>query len=219
MKSVFISTSLGFLTTSVYSFGDNFEKVLNDAIQQYNTQPESRNAIQFGTTLDNILNYGCWCYLESDGHGQGRGPVQNEVDRLCKLLHDGWECTNMDNSTCEAHVVEHDVEYPPPLPGGWGDNNFSELKDKCEQLNDNGCTVTACMVDSYFMAELLKIMIANDFNPAQLYGNGGPMDAAFRHDNGFDPVSGCRAAGSGGSNGGSGGNGGSHALPPPGTEK
>ena len=65
------------------------------------------------------------------------------------------------------------------------------------------------------MAELLKMFIANDFDPALLYGAGGPMDAVFRHDNGFDPVDGCRAGGAGGAqiNGGTGG---SH-VPAPGT--
>lgn len=127
----------------------------------------------------------------------------------------------MDNSTCEAHMVEHDTEYPPPLPNGWDETNFDDLHTKCQDLNDNGCTVTACIVDSYFMAELLKIHIANDFDPAVLYGAGGPMDAMYRHDNGFDTVDGCRAGGVGGFSGGAGGasstggNGGSH-VPAPG---
>jgi len=48
------------------------------------------------------------------------------------------------------------------------------------------------------------------------------MDAAFRHDNGFDPVDGCRAGGPGGFSGGaggagaqpSGGTGGTHSPAP-----
>lgn len=216
MKTL-ISASIS-LWTTCHSFGDNFDAVLNAALKEYNPNPETsltRNGIDFGYSQQNIQEYGCWCYLDSDGHGQGRGPAKNEVDRLCKQLHDGWECTNMDNSTCEAHVVEHEVEYPPPLPNGWTEANMDDLTTKCEALNENGCTVTACMIDSYFMAELLKMFIANDFDPALLYGAGGPMDAVFRHDNGFDPVDGCRAGGAGGAqiNGGTGG---SH-VPAPGT--
>jgi len=216
MKTIIQTSVVSFFATTCHAFGDNFEKVFEEALRTYNPNPDqslTRNGITFGTHLDNFKNYGCWCYLDAEGHGQGRGPAVNEVDRLCKQLHDGWECTNMDNSTCEAHVVDHEVEYPPPLPDGWDESNFDDLQQKCETLNPgNGCTVTACMIDSYFMANLLKMYVQYGFDPAVLYGAGGPIDSTYRHDNGFDTSDGCRAAGNGGPQA-NGGNGGIHTPP------
>ena len=52
-------------------------------------------------------------YFDEEDHGKGRGSPVNQVDRLCKALHDGYECINMDDATCEPHIVVNDVLMSP----------------------------------------------------------------------------------------------------------
>ena len=46
--------------------------------------------------LQNINNYGCWCYFDADKIGKGRSQPMNEVDQLCRNLHYGYECAKID---------------------------------------------------------------------------------------------------------------------------
>ena len=53
-----------------------------------------------GSTMDQINNYGCWCYFEEQ-HGQGKGQPVNDVDEYCKQLHQGYDCAKLDSgNTC-----------------------------------------------------------------------------------------------------------------------
>ena len=49
-----------------------------------------------GSTMDQINNYGCWCYFE-DQHGQGKGQPVNDVDEYCKQLHQGYDSAKLDS--------------------------------------------------------------------------------------------------------------------------
>lgn len=35
--------------------------------------------------------YGCWCYF-GDDHGKGIGGPIDQIDAMCKKLHDGYTC-------------------------------------------------------------------------------------------------------------------------------
>lgn len=195
MKLVFTSSLFSATWAGFISLGDEFQKALTASKPKTGnlTFGALRNGIDFGPSLDNINGYGCWCYFDEEDHGKGKGQPVNELDRLCRVLHDGYDCIEMDDPLCQAHTIEHEVEYPPPIPNAWADEaDYPDLEAKCSTANSGDeCTTRACMIESYFMAELLKMYIATDFSNAQLYGAGGPLDAAYRHNNGFDPAESC----------------------------
>ena len=47
------------------------------------------------TSIQQISNYGCWCYFQ-ENHGQGKGTPVDDVDQYCQYLHHGYECAMID---------------------------------------------------------------------------------------------------------------------------
>ena len=47
-----------------------------------------------------VRNYGCWCYFDDeDNDGRldaPRGPPRDYLDDMCRSLHQGYECAEMD---------------------------------------------------------------------------------------------------------------------------
>lgn len=209
MKLLLANSLVGSALAGFISLTDEFNK----AIQRHSKRPSNftqqlmRHGINFGPSLDNLNGWGCWCYFNEEDHGKGKGQPVNELDHLCRSLHDGYDCTEMDDASCLAHTQEHEVEYPPPMPNGWFDeSDWPDLRAACEAANADQCGQRACAIESYFMAELLKIYVENDFSVAALYGAGGAFDSTYRHSNGFDPATSCQTVNGGG--GGAGGSGG-----------
>merc|ERR1712035_308095 len=63
-----------------------------------------------GVLLPKINKYGCWCYFDSD-HGKGKSQPVDDVDAICKMLHEGYECAILDAEEAGEECVPWEVDY------------------------------------------------------------------------------------------------------------
>ena len=136
--------------------------------QAYNSQPRGRsgsppslgpsNAIE----LDRV-DYGCFCRnlvrygssvpinrVTQLGH-----PI-DEVDKLCKLLINGWACL-------QASGVDLSMTYQSP----GGVFNVDDAVDKCRAINQSEEAQNLCMVEEHFTTGLITLL----FNGYSLMDN------------------------------------------------
>merc|ERR1711944_284283 len=90
--------------------------------------------------MDLINEYGCWCYFQ-DGYGQGRSKPLDEIDTLCKRLHDGYTCAIMDSRDLGDECVPWEVSYNSAIGSGMLiDMDIATIRQECDVQNpDNGC--------------------------------------------------------------------------------
>lgn len=124
-----------------------------------------------------INGYGCWCYFQ-DEHGKGRGTPKNEVDRLCKILQDGYSCIIMDsNSTCTPWDVAYQAGTGLGLAANDPENDSLEfaVQSSCQAANTgNDCATRACMVESYFVMRMFGLFLGGvNFDPNLKHDLGG----------------------------------------------
>jgi len=128
-----------------------------------------------GKEFPEIWNYGCWCYF-NDNWGKGKGVPVNEVDNICKVLHDGYECI----------IHDHKVEYPNESCDPWTvdyvsavslGRNLRQLENYCVKYNQNACAQRTCIIESHFAQSFFKLAINKDHRFEPLY----------KHELGFDP--------------------------------
>ena len=78
-----------------------------------------------GSTMDQINDYGCWCYFE-DQHGQGKGQPVNDVDEYCKQLHQGYDCAKIDSQNAcipwEANYNSRPEKHEDVIPDCTNEN-------------------------------------------------------------------------------------------------
>ena len=106
-------------------------------------------------SFDILNHYGCWCELGS--HGNGRGQPQDDLDQLCKDLHKGYACIQMDHGAsgfCEPWNVDY-VSAIADLnvdgqPGPASSMEIDEAMNVCAYANGDECAMKACKVESYF---------------------------------------------------------------------
>ena len=69
-----------------------------------NPNDPNRNVAGPYAALD---NYACWCFFGSNWR-KGKGKAVNEIDQICKDLHDCYKCAAIDadneGDNCEAAV-------------------------------------------------------------------------------------------------------------------
>merc|ERR1712048_1034542 len=93
--------------------------------------------------LDNINEYGCWCYFQ-EHHGRGHANPVDGLDRFCRKLNMGYDCAILDvidetgNDTC----VPWEVFYISGTGGG-----ESALVQTCDTFNSDSCAKHACKVE------------------------------------------------------------------------
>lgn len=133
------------------------------------------------TTLQNLNEYGCWCYFDTD-HGRGKGQPINEVDGVCKVLHEGYDCA----------IIDWSIEKPQLLAKGqdcipWEvsynsatDLGGRSLVEACLDNNRKLCPQRACMIEGHFILSIYDLMV--QFKS---------IDKSFLHSNGFNPTTGC----------------------------
>merc|ERR1712150_331806 len=125
-----------------------------------------------GNEFNNINEYGCWCYFEHD-YIKGRGKPKNDVDRFCKLLHDGYECSISDG--CPSSPW--DVDYNTGTPAG-----LENLREECLIKNaGNECAQNVCITEGWFVLSLFQQFLS--FNQ---------HDSSLLHSNGFNVESQCK---------------------------
>ena len=67
---------------------------------------------QFSLWLEDVDEYGCWCYF-GDKHGRGKSNPVNDLDAHCKQLHEGYECAMLDHTDVNTECVPWTVAYTP----------------------------------------------------------------------------------------------------------
>lgn len=126
-------------------------------------------------TISNIWNYGCWCYLDNNW-GQGRGVPVNEVDSVCKILHDGYDCI----------LHDHKVEYPGERCDPWTVDYLpavklgrkpEEVETECKKHNNEICAQRTCIIESHFILSFFNLAISKDH----------VFEPFYKHDKGFNP--------------------------------
>lgn len=129
-----------------------------------------------GNNLDNINEYGCWCFFQED-HGRGHGKPVDGLDRFCRKMHMGYDCAIMDvlDSTGNDSCVPWEVPYISGTGGG-----ESSLVNTCEVVNSDDCAKHACMVEGFFVIQIFNLFVS-----------GESVDDSYKHSNGFDDRGGC----------------------------
>jgi len=133
-------------------------------------------------TIQQINEYGCWCYF-GDDHGRGKGQPQDAIDEMCKVLHDGYECAMRDAEDEGTTCVPWEVEYTSAIGG-----SDVGIAGECSQNNpDSNCAARACTMEGAFVANLLDAFVS-----------GNSIDANLKHNNGFDQATVCATKKNGG---------------------
>jgi len=129
-----------------------------------------------------LLNrYGCWCYFEEE-HGTGRGRPVDEIDQICKTLHDGYTCIEMDaadrNIECIPWEVPYNSAFGSGIPSGL---TMSGIVEECDRQNTpDSCESWTCKVEGWFAQSYFTYA-----------AHGGLINPAHMHSNGFDPKQDC----------------------------
>jgi len=134
------------------------------------------------TDMDQVNQYGCWCYFQND-YGAGRGKPVDEIDMLCKRLHDGYQCAIMDSANLvTGECIPWEVSYESAVGSGMlVDMDIATIRSECDIQNpSNGCANWVCKIEGYFVQQLVLY-----------FTHGGSIDQSLRHANGFDPKNDC----------------------------
>jgi len=125
-----------------------------------------------------IWGYGCWCYFGDDA-GKGSGPVQNEMDEICKALSLCYRCAKIDsyyhdNDICHPGMQNYKVNFSHDL-------EEQGIKKECVQRNTlivennkgetnefevveyNNCKVHTCCCETRFMNQLAELFFTGEY--------------------------------------------------------
>lgn len=168
--------------TDLYDFSEDFESIVKKL-----------------TTVDLSIveNYGCYCnfndkHLKGGGGGVGgssrdtfrtmsKGKPLDDVDRFCKILHDGYTCAQVDEP--ENNCIPWEVEYQSAFNNGlYHDLRMDQLNYLCEKSNGkNTCSTKACKIEGWFVQSFFSY-----------YATGGDVDLSkLKHSNGFKHKKNC----------------------------
>jgi len=128
-----------------------------------------------------LSNYGCWCFFET-AHGKGKGKPVDEIDSFCKTLHDGYQCIQFDATEAGIDCIPWETSYNSAFGSGIPTGlTLSGLSAECDVQNPpDTCAAWTCKVEGWFVQQYF------------LYStSGGLINAANRHENGFDMDVGC----------------------------
>lgn len=178
MKLFIIMTSLS------YTLADFAQMIADiEALKSNMSMDPSMDRALTNYDAGEIDNYGCWCYFQ-ESHGKGRGRPVDEIDTLCKHLHDGYTCAMMDAEDLGTPCTPWDVAYNSASGAGMGANvemDVSTIRVECDQQNPGQtCANWACKVEGYFVQQFFLLMT-----------HGGVIDPARRHDDGFSVEDDC----------------------------
>lgn len=113
-------------------------------------------------------DYGCWCYFGDNDHHKARGNPVTPLDRICKRLHQNYECAYMDRhvdvvqgrakSECEPWKTSY-VPHTTTIDGS-GDTSGHTLAEQC-QINNalrGDCAVQTCIIEGQFAADFVNMV-------------------------------------------------------------
>lgn len=127
----------------------------------------------FGITLDIYLRqlqaYGCWCRINgniTDSHG----PVQDNVDDMCKTLMFGYRCLETEHAECNPLETKYNAyDFL---------NSKNDVVDECNDNNADDCTRGLCIVEATFAKGLLPQFLRGRglrINPMLIHPRRGPF--------------------------------------------
>ena len=141
---------LSLLSTSTHASWTNIKNQLNTLINaNLQTNPQNRTISRIDVGL--LDRYGCWCYFEND-HSKGHGTPVNEIDRLCKILHDGYTCSIHDgkseNNDCTPWEINYNSATGLGFYSGINSPDIEAIRLECEENNPgvDKCPSRACQV-------------------------------------------------------------------------
>ena len=126
---------------------------------------------QIAQQIPNLDEYGCWCYFY-DNVGRGKGNPVDEVDAMCKVLGEGYECAIRDSEDEGLDCTPWEIAYTA------GTGSGRDLYTSCQSLNADACAARACAVEGTFVDNLFAVLIS---------GQGIPY-SDYSHAQGFDPA-------------------------------
>lgn len=120
-------------------------------------------------TITMLENYGCWCYA-GENHGRGKSQPVDEIDEICKTLHNGYECLILD---AQAENVTCDKPWESNYRSANRIINV-DLVENCNRFNRNKsmCEINTCIIEGHFIRSVLNLMF-----------QGGRISSKFRHYN------------------------------------
>lgn len=146
----------------------------NNLMQQRNVRPWLKLP---GLGMQDLDNWGCWCYFGSDdpndGEYKGRGePVDDYLDVACRDLRLAYDCMIIDEDENGEVCVPWEENYNSGLVFG-----LNSVEKMCSKHNNpESCAYKACTVEGSFVIKIF------DF----VFTEGLSIDASFSHDNGFN---------------------------------
>ena len=116
--------------------------------------------------------------------GNGAGAPIDEIDYLCKQLHDNYVCASLDDSTCDPYATSYSVS------ANW--INFLEtenltgedIRNECNAANSaDSCAANACAIEGWFVYQRKSLTINSSYQhptfdsttctSSNAVGNGG----------------------------------------------
>lgn len=128
----------------------------------------SNNILMFA--VKDIDGYGCWCRIEKNSHGTGKGMPVDTYDKFCRTYHKGVECLVNDyGQSCNPWEIDYNMKI--------------QASDKYIDCNGNvdPCSVALCTVETNFImsflterakfqAEPLQHEVFNPKSPTYMFG-------------------------------------------------
>ena len=134
-----IISNLSTTTASFTKMSKQFDNYLTES--ESNTPAGLRSlSIVLGSHFERIQEYGCWCFFD-DKHGRGKSVPVDELDNLCMVLAEGYDCAVMDDTTGDC--VPWEVEY---VGGPIG----SSIVGDCEEKNEGNIGNIDKIIQSVF---------------------------------------------------------------------
>jgi len=174
MKVVISSALVGLAYAGFDHMADDYETLARSTVGER----AFTDLGAIGQSIQNLNFYGCWCYFDDD-HGRGKSRPVDDVDSLCKTLHDGYECAIADAEEAGNSCVPWEVSYTS-IVGSTANLDLSFL-ERCAAVNpDNDCATWACTVEGSFVENAFALIISGD-----------AVDNDKKHSNDFDTDANC----------------------------
>lgn len=177
MKSLFVTIAGSSLISTISASALTIISDYQSAIQAAKINDPSMDRTITQDDMDLINEYGCWCYFQN-GHGSGRGKPVDEIDTLCKRLHDGYTCAIMDAQDQGSECTPWEIEYNSAVGSGMiQDMDISTIRAECDVQNPDtaACGNWVCKIEGYFVQQLVLY-----------FTHGGLINHGNRHANGFN---------------------------------
>ena len=162
---------VGIVATALY-----FESVdaslasLNKGQKQFQRVMGGNNRNLMLESVATLNKYGCWCFFEGDGVGNGKGSPKDFIDTECRDLHRAYTCAAAEIPGCEPWS-QSDVTHGAQsfnAPGVNGDilkacehaNRFKPVEVGGAQFQ--ACIIATCAAETKFLQNVNTYLLTED---------------------------------------------------------